>query len=1346
MNKFYVLLFISICIHFSLKSQTFGNYTISGCDAWNSNNSWATALTKSVTVSGLPSLLASNGTVLKQVNVKLGNNSCKGNLSSYWIRIVSPNGTIDTITSPVTTSITSMWVDVKFRDHFALERIRDYSATTQQSYFPYSIGYYRSNKTGSFSRFNNNGNPNGNWDIQIIENTTTEVSVEKVELVFGSAFQINDLTGTTTNDNCSGAVCIKNNEITIGTNLGFANGDPSYPGNTVNGCSWNGANNNSAWFQFVAGATTAKITLSGLLHPGSPVSNKVQAIILQAPNTCATIPTVVPAGGCPTSTSNNSSYLAANGGGTSSASNIYVSGINANMEFNLTGLTPCQKYYLYVDGEGGDTSTFYIDYQNGANGGTTINVTQPSCSVNNGKIKVNTPCSNAMYMWSSNASTGNVDSATNLGPGTYSVTVSNGGCFVFDTTITLTKDSIKFNSNITQPNCANAQGKIKINMISSGLTSYSWSTNASSGNIDSAVNLSGGTYKVTLTQNGCTDSATFTLNTPTPPASDSITLQSCSNITYNSKLYTKDTFIFDTIKSKKNTLCDSVIRKVNIIIKSILSSSFQKCILVSDSFLFNGAYLKTSGTYKDTFLSVSNCDSIVTLNLSVSNPTASSKDSLGCISVVWKGNSFTKDTFFIDTIKTTLGCDSIYKTTQLKIYKPINDTITFIGCDTVAYKLKNYFFTQSITDTIRKSTTPFCDSIIRNVQIQVNKRDTQKINACIENSNSYNFYGNSLTTSGTYFKKFTNIKNCDSLIQLSLNVITPSIQRDTIKGCSLVVFKSINYTRDSTLFDTIKTTLGCDSLYLSHFIQIFKPVLNINPAITGCDTVVYKTKTYTQSQTIQDTIRKTIAPFCDSILLSIPIVIHKRDTVLQNQCILNGATYNFYGTILNSSGIYLKQFLNSKNCDSTIQLSLNVITPSIQRDTIKGCALVVFNSINYTRDTTLFDTINNALGCDSLYRSHFIQIFKPVLNVNPAITGCDTVVYKTKTYTQSQTIQDTIRKTIAPFCDSILLSIPIVIHKRDTVLQNQCILNGATYNFYGTILNSSGIYLKQFLNSKNCDSFIRLDLKVITPQQKTNNDSACISFNYKGQTYFRDTFFRDTIKSRLGCDSIYNTSNWKIFKSTIGTPDTLKDCEKVVYKNKEYFSNTTLQDTLKKSLAPFCDSIIKKIVVIILPRPSAKITVMPDTIVEQNANITLTASGGVSYQWNKEGGTQSSFTTKMVEKSYFEVIVTNQNGCEDTAYIWLTIYPEIEIPTLFSPNQDGINEIIGPVIKGDVKINSYKIYNRWGQTVFEGGGTDIFWDGKLNGTTQPQGTYVFTIEYLIAGKKIHKTGALTLIH
>jgi gliding motility-associated-like protein len=1192
MNKFYVLLFFSICIHFSLKSQTFGNYTISGCDAWNSNNSWATALTKSVTVSGLPTTLSTTNIVLKQVNVKLGNPTCKGNLSSYWIRIVSPNGTIDTITSPVTTSITSMWVDVKFRDHFALERIRDYSATTQQSYFPYSIGYYKSNKTGSYSRFNNNGNPNGNWDIQIIENTASEVSVEKVELVFGSAFQINDLTGTTTNDNCSGAVCIKNNEITIGTNLGFANGDANYPGNTVNGCSWNGANNNSAWFQFVAGATTAKITLSGLLHPGSPVSNKVQAIVLQAPATCATIPTVVPNGGCPTVATNNSAYLAANGGGTSSASNIYVSGINANMEFNLAGLTPCQKYYLYVDGEGGDTSTFYIEYSNGTNGGTTINVTQPSCSVNNGKIKVNTPCSNSMYMWSSNANTGNVDSAINLGPGTYSVTVSNGGCFVFDTTITLIKDSIKFNSNITQPNCANTQGKIKINMISTGLTSYTWSTNASSGNVDSAVNLSGGTYKVTLTQNGCTDSATFTLNTPAPPASDSITLQSCSNITYKSKLYSQDTTFLDSIKSTQNIICDSIIRKVIIKIKSTLSSSFQKCILASDSFLFNGVFLKNQGAYKDTFLSASNCDSVVTLNLFVLNPTLQTKDTFVCKNVTWNGNLYSKDTIIKDTLKGFLGCDSIYTNTSIHIFNHKLDTISIISCDTAEYKSINYFSNQTILDTLKKSVSPFCDSIIRNVQIQVNKRDTQKINACIENSNSYNFYGNSLTTSGTYFKKFTNIKNCDSIIQLSLNVITPTIQRDTIKGC----------------------------------------------------------------------------------------------------------------------------------------------------------ALVVFNSINFTRDTSLFDTINNALGCDSLYRSHFIQIFKPVLNINPAITGCDTVVYKTKTYTQNQTIQDTIRKTIAPFCDSILLSIPIVIHKRDTVLQNQCILNGATYNFYGTILNSSGIYFKQFLNSKNCDSFIRLDLKVITPQQKTNNDSACISFNYKGQTYFRDTFFRDTIKSSLGCDSIYNISNWKIFKSTIGTPDTLKDCEKVLYKNKEYFSNTTLQDTLKKSLAPFCDSIIKKIVVIILPRPSAKITAMPDTIVEQNANVTLTASGGIAYKWNKEGGTQVSFTTKVQDKTYFEVIVTDRNGCQDTAFIWLTIYPEIEIPYVFSPNEDGINEFIGPVVKGDVKIEHYKIYNRWGQTVFDGGGNNILWDGKFNGTKQPQGTYVYTIEYFIGGKKIVKTGALTLIH
>jgi hypothetical protein len=73
----------------------------------------------------------------------------------------------------------------------------------------------------------------------------------------------------------------------------------------------------------------------------------------------------VPNGGCPDDISrNNTEYLSTNGGGTSTSP--YSSGITANTEFTLSDLTIGQTYYLYVDGNGGSSSSFYIEMANGA--------------------------------------------------------------------------------------------------------------------------------------------------------------------------------------------------------------------------------------------------------------------------------------------------------------------------------------------------------------------------------------------------------------------------------------------------------------------------------------------------------------------------------------------------------------------------------------------------------------------------------------------------------------------------------------------------------------------------------------------------------------------------------------------------------------------------------------------------------------------------------------------------------------------------------------------------------------------------------------------------------------------
>ncbi|MQP23458.1 hypothetical protein GFJ94_00060 [Flavobacterium sp. LMO8] len=362
-----ILLLFGICNMFS---QTFSNTTVSACNTWNSGGAY-TGFTKTIAVSGLPNPLSSTGTVLRQINIQLGTSACKGNLSTYRARLVAPDGTfIDIFGSSTpsyyTSTSTSQWMNVKFRDDPSLERINDYTTAVKGAYWPFSIGYYRVDVANSFSNFNGL-NPNGNWTLQISEGTVTEVSFERVDLIFGPPIKVNDVTGSSINNFCADRTCLDANSVVRGTNNGYAPNDPNYPGNSLDGCSWNGANNNSGWYAFKASSTSAYLTVSGMLNSASAGSSDMQPIVVSSSGTdCSSGTFSVVTGGCPDDQNagggvNNHSYHNSLGGGISTWSNIYSNGITANAEFNLSGLTIGNTYYLYIDGNGNAASSFYIE-------------------------------------------------------------------------------------------------------------------------------------------------------------------------------------------------------------------------------------------------------------------------------------------------------------------------------------------------------------------------------------------------------------------------------------------------------------------------------------------------------------------------------------------------------------------------------------------------------------------------------------------------------------------------------------------------------------------------------------------------------------------------------------------------------------------------------------------------------------------------------------------------------------------------------------------------------------------------------------------------------------------------
>ncbi len=97
---------------------------------------------------------------------------------------------------------------------------------------------------------------------------------------------------------------------------------------------------------------------------------------------------------------------------------------------------------------------------------------------------------------------------------------------------------------------------------------------------------------------------------------------------------------------------------------------------------------------------------------------------------------------------------------------------------------------------------------------------------------------------------------------------------------------------------------------------------------------------------------------------------------------------------------------------------------------------------------------------------------------------------------------------------------------------------------------------------------------------------------------------------------------------------------------------------------------------------------------------------------------------------YFVTVYDEVNGCSASDSVRLSVVPPgiPPMPNAFSPNGDGVNDTYGPYIppsmQGIYTIGQMRIYNRWGQMVYNGNG---FWDGTFNGAFQPANTYVYYI-------------------
>jgi gliding motility-associated-like protein len=156
--------------------------------------------------------------------------------------------------------------------------------------------------------------------------------------------------------------------------------------------------------------------------------------------------------------------------------------------------------------------------------------------------------------------------------------------------------------------------------------------------------------------------------------------------------------------------------------------------------------------------------------------------------------------------------------------------------------------------------------------------------------------------------------------------------------------------------------------------------------------------------------------------------------------------------------------------------------------------------------------------------------------------------------------------------------------------------------------------------------------------------------------------------------------------------------------------------------------------------------------------INNSSANASSWRWNfgngnittdKDPAPQSYPLYSRVTQFTASLSVQNNFNCTDIAYKIITILASchIAVPSAFTPNGDGLNDYFYPL--NAFKANSlvFRVFNRYGQIIFESNDWTKKWDGRYKSIQQPPGTYVWTFSYTDrdTGEKVSLKGTTVLI-
>ena len=624
---------------------------------------------------------------------------------------------------------------------------------------------------------------------------------------------------------------------------------------------------------------------------------------------------------------------------------------------------------------------------------------------------------------------------------------------------------------------------------------------------------------------------------------------------------------------------------------------------------------------------------------------------------------------------------------------------------------------------------------------------------------------------------FLNCDTCANAISTPDTTVTYTLVAGTGDGCISEDTVTITIIPSYATFDTVEFCPGDTVIIFGNEETTAGDYSSIFNAQNGCDSV------------------HTIS------------LMEATDTIVVNEqadlCV--GDSLNYFGNWISTAGNY-SHIDSSNSCFILNNLELSVFDTFSFSDTLILCegdsAFLLGNY--YTQEGYYSEIYQSINGCDSMV-GFFLDILDTT-NIYEQMTICEN---ESTTIFGNVTSNPGVYETLLVDSNGCTVSHIIQLSVNDTFLINQTanICYGDSIIIFGNYQTQAGSYSETFQSASGCDSTIIINLEIDDEIiLSTNTFAACPGtgegtievevaggvwpFNYNWDYTGAPN---DSILSNVQ-PGIYSVTVTDINNCTATTSDEIEllseinislepsdelcdgsmdgtviisadidsalfSLDGINFQTENTFSNLGAGTYTVTVLDAINNCSVEEEFTIQAP-PPVSVDLPADVTIELGDEISIQSTASqdsLEYIWSPDIWLNCNDCPIVISQPESSILYTlnvfDENNCEGADSILITVEfnPKVFIPNGFSPNNDGINDMFFPNTKGVSEIKLMRIFDRWGEMVYEGrdfqpNDPTQGWDGNFKGKPMNPAVFAYfvVVEYL-DGREAMLEGDLTLI-